>query len=33
MNDPHHLHRFIDAQERDYRSAIAEIKAGQKRLH
>ena len=33
MNDPHNLQRFIDAQERDYQSALAEIKAGQKRSH
>jgi len=33
MSDPHHLQRFIDAQETDYRSALAEIAAGQKRSH
>jgi uncharacterized protein (DUF1810 family) len=33
MTDPHNLQRFIDAQERDYRSALAEIAAGRKRSH
>jgi len=33
MSDPHHLHRFIDAQESNYRSALAEIAAGQKVSH
>jgi uncharacterized protein (DUF1810 family) len=33
MSDPHNLHRFIDAQKRDYRSALAEIEAGQKVSH
>jgi uncharacterized protein (DUF1810 family) len=33
MTDPHSLQRFIDAQESDYRSALAEIKAGHKRSH
>jgi uncharacterized protein (DUF1810 family) len=33
MSEPHSLSRFIDAQERDYQSALAEIKAGQKRSH
>ena len=33
MTDPHHLNRFIDAQESNYRSAQAEITAGQKRSH
>ncbi len=33
MNDPYHLQRFIDAQERDYCSALAEISSGQKRSH
>lgn len=33
MNDPHKLQRFIDAQETDYRSALAEIAAGLKRSH
>jgi len=33
MSDPHNLRRFIDAQERDYRSALAEIKAGRKLTH
>jgi len=33
MNDPHHLNRFIDAQELNYRSALAEITAGRKISH
>jgi len=33
MNDPHNLNCFIDAQERDYQTALAEITAGQKRSH
>ena len=33
MNAPYNLHRFIDAQERDYRSALAEIAAGEKSSH
>lgn len=33
VNDPHHLNRFIDAQETNYRSALAEITAGQKASH
>jgi uncharacterized protein (DUF1810 family) len=33
MSDPYHLRRFIDAQERDYPSALAEITAGRKRSH
>jgi uncharacterized protein (DUF1810 family) len=31
--DPHNLQRFINAQESDYESALAEIKRGQKRSH
>ena len=33
MNDPHNLQRFIDAQERDYQTALAEIAAGRKASH
>ena len=33
MSDPYHLCRFIDAQESDYRSALAEIEAGRKESH
>jgi len=33
MSDPYHLCRFIDAQESDYRSALAEIEAGRKVSH
>jgi len=33
MNDPYHLNRFIDAQELNYRSALAEITAGRKISH
>ena len=33
MTDLHHLQRFIDAQEMNYRSALAEITAGRKISH
>lgn len=33
MNDPHHLQRFVDAQESSYRRALAEIRAGRKASH
>lgn len=33
MSDPYHLNRFIEAQELDYRSALAEIEAGRKVSH
>jgi uncharacterized protein (DUF1810 family) len=33
MSDPHKLQRFIDAQEPDYQTALAEITAGRKRSH
>ena len=33
MSDPHNLQRFLDAQERHYQTALAEITAGQKRSH
>ena len=32
-HDPHHLHRFVEAQSRDYDQALAEISSGQKRSH
>lgn len=32
-SDPHTLHRFVEAQQRDYDRALAEIRAGQKRSH
>ena len=31
--DPYNLQRFIDAQQRDYPTALAEIRAGRKRSH
>jgi len=31
--DPYDLQRFVDAQEEDYESALAELRAGQKRTH
>jgi uncharacterized protein (DUF1810 family) len=33
VTDTHNLQRFIDAQERDYQIALAEITEGQKRSH
>ena len=33
LDDRYHLHRFLDAQERDYERALAEIREGQKRSH
>ncbi len=33
MNDNHNLKRFVDAQERDYETALSEIKNGRKRTH
>jgi uncharacterized protein (DUF1810 family) len=33
MTDSHNLSRFINAQESDYQSALAEITAGRKRSH
>lgn len=33
MTDPFQLHRFINAQERDYRSVIEELRSGGKRGH
>lgn len=32
-DDPHELARFVDAQERDYETALSEIRAGRKRSH
>lgn len=32
-DDPHHLSRFLQAQEGDYEQALSEIKSGQKRTH
>jgi uncharacterized protein (DUF1810 family) len=31
--DPHHLSRFVQAQERSYAHALAEIKSGRKQSH
>jgi len=33
MNDHYNLQRFLDAQESDYATALAEIKSGRKRSH
>lgn len=33
MTDTNHLQRFISAQERDYETALSEIKQGRKRSH
>lgn len=33
MLEPYNLHRFITAQERDYSTALVEIKEGHKRSH
>lgn len=32
-DDPHNLRRFVQAQERDYEQALAEIRSGRKRSH
>jgi len=32
-NDPHHLQRFLDAQETAYADALAELRAGRKTSH
>jgi uncharacterized protein (DUF1810 family) len=32
-SDPHNLNRFVQAQEDDYRQALAEIRSGRKRSH
>jgi uncharacterized protein (DUF1810 family) len=32
-SDPHNLSRFVQAQEDDYRQALAEIRSGRKRSH
>lgn len=31
--DPHHLHRFVQAQEQDFQRAMSEIRSGRKRSH
>jgi uncharacterized protein (DUF1810 family) len=33
VNDLHELHRFLQAQEKDYDRALAEIRVGRKRSH
>ena len=33
MDDPHHLQRFVEAQERIYSQALAEIRRGRKQSH
>jgi uncharacterized protein (DUF1810 family) len=33
QNDPFHLNRFLQAQQNDYGSALAEIRAGRKTAH
>jgi len=33
MGDPFNLERFVSAQERDHATALAELRAGEKRLH
>jgi uncharacterized protein (DUF1810 family) len=33
MSDPHHLSRFLDAQESSYPQALAELQQGRKRSH
>ncbi|MEO7964059.1 MAG: DUF1810 domain-containing protein [Gemmatimonadaceae bacterium] len=33
MDDPHDLHRFVEAQADTYEQALAELKGGQKRTH
>ena len=33
MNDPYNLQRFTDAQQRNYKTALAEIKQGNKQSH
>ncbi len=32
-DDPHHLNRFVEAQEGDYARALAEVRGGRKRTH
>ena len=32
-SDPHDLNRFLEAQQRDYPTALAELKRGRKRTH
>lgn len=31
--DPHHLQRFVDAQQGSYERALAEVRAGRKQSH
>lgn len=33
IDDPHHLNRFVEAQEDDYERALSEVKSGRKRSH
>src|ERR1044072_4435335 len=33
MEDPFNLRRFLDAQSRDYETALVELRAGEKRSH
>lgn len=33
MNDPHNLKRFLEAQDREYSTALQEMKNGEKRSH
>ena len=33
MDTPHPLQRFLDAQDRDYKTALDELKRGRKRSH
>ena len=33
MSDPHNLHRFIEAQQGEYETALAELHAGEKHEH
>lgn len=33
MSDPHRLDRFVEAQDRDYATALAELREGRKRSH
>ena len=33
MDDPYHLGRFLEAQERNYDAALRELRAGAKRSH
>lgn len=33
MSDPHRLSRFVEAQDRDFATALAELRQGRKRSH